>query len=59
MNKTIISTNKKNVDILLETTKALRYIDFGRARDYDLPCHFKCELSEIPFFLVKDGILRV
>ena len=49
---------QKNVDIQLETTKALRYIDFVRARDYDLSCLFKCELSEIPFFLVKDGILR-
>ena len=36
----------------------MRYIDFARARDYDLSCLFKCELSEIPFFFVKDGILR-
>ena len=36
----------------------MRYIDFARAWDYDLSCLFKCELSEIPFFLVKDGILR-
>ena len=52
------STTKTNVDIHLETTKALRYIDFARARDYDLSCVFKNELSEFPFFLVKDGILR-
>ena len=58
MNKTILSTKKKNVDVHLETTKALRYIDFARARGYDLSSVFKCELSEIPFFLVKDGILR-
>ena len=58
MNKTIISTKKRNVDIHLETTKTLRYIDFARARDCDLSCLFKCELSEIPFFLVKDGIIR-
>ena len=32
MNKTILSTKKKNVDIHLDTTKALRYIDFARAR---------------------------
>ena len=42
----------------LETTKALRYIDFARLRGYDLSSVFKYELSEIPFFLVKDGILR-
>ena len=35
----------------------MRYIDFARARNYDLLRLFKCELSEIPFFLVKDGVL--
>ena len=58
MGKTITSSKKKNVDIHQETTKALRYIDFARARNYDLSRLFKCELSEIPFFLVRDGILR-
>ena len=58
MGKTFTSSKKKNIDIHQETTKALRYIDFARARNYDLSSLFKCELSEIPFFLVKDGILR-
>ena len=58
MGKTITSSKKKNVDIHQETTKALRYIDFARARNYDLSRLFKCELSEILFFLVKDGNLR-
>ena len=57
MNKTILSTKKKNVNVHLETTKAFRYIEFARARGYDLSSVCKCELSEIPFFLVKDGIL--
>ena len=52
------STMKTNADIHLETTKALRYIDFAIARDYDLSCAFKNELSEFLFFFVKDGILR-
>lgn len=52
INKTFISTNKKNEDIYLETTKA--YIDFARARSR----LFKYELSESLFLLVKVGILR-
>ena len=53
MGKTITSSNKKNVDIHQETTKALRYIDFARARNYDLSRLFKCELSEISEFCQK------
>ena len=37
--------------------KLLRYIDLARAKNYDLSRLFKCELSEISFFLVKDGML--
>ena len=44
MNETIISK------------KALRYLDLARANYNDLLCLFKCGLSEILFFLVKDGI---
>ena len=36
MNKTILSTKKKNVYVHLETTEAMRYINFARARGYEL-----------------------
>ena len=36
----------------------MRYADFARARGNDLSCVFKCELSEVPFFLVKGGTMR-
>ena len=58
MGKIFTLSKNKNIDIHQETTKALRYSDFARGRNYDLSSLFKCELSEIPFFLVKDGILR-
>ena len=45
-------------DIHSETSKLSIYIGFGRARDYDLPCLLKCELCEIPLFLVEDVISR-
>ena len=56
--KAIVSMKKRNIDLHLETTKALRYDNFARARCYDLSWVFKCELSEVPFFLVKHGIMH-
>ena len=53
MTKAIVSTKKRNIDVHLETTKALRHVNFARDRGYDLSCVFKCELSEVPFFLCK------
>ena len=36
----IVLTKKRNIDVRLETTKALRYVNFARARGYDLSCVF-------------------
>ena len=58
MTKAIVLTQKRNIDVHLETTKALRYINFAIARGHDLSCAFKCRLSKVPLFIVKDNTLR-
>ena len=36
MNQTLVSTKKRNIDVHLGTTKTSEYVDFARARGYDL-----------------------